>query len=183
MKKLFCLIILLFTLLLSGCGSDAPGDYSFSLIEEKNGIEVTLDHVEEHANNHYAVTAIHYLITNNTEQNVTINIDFNNEEIDDTESSNYLQDGKGNYYSVMSTGATLLDDKEKDIEETDTDSKPIDSHFIEIPSKTEELQANIDYQVIGLDSFETQVSVAFPNGENVPFIFSGELNEQNLIEE
>ncbi|MCT2536243.1 hypothetical protein NC661_13590 [Aquibacillus koreensis] len=177
MKKLICLSTLFIVFLLSGCNSDSPGNYSFSLTEEKKDIEVTLKRVEEHTNSHYALTTFHYLITNNSEEEIKVNIKHGEQDSDSSTKSSYLKDGKGSFHNIMSSGGTLVDG-----EGDDTHSDGVVSS-IRIPAKTGKMEVHIGYQVIDVDSFETQVIVTLPSGEAVPFVFNGKLNEQNLIEE
>ncbi|QTN01177.1 hypothetical protein ERJ70_18955 [Sediminibacillus dalangtanensis] len=164
--------------MLSACDSDSPGTFAYSVTKEKQGIEVTLDRVEEFQGQKYELTTFYYEISNHTDEDVIIETDI--QENEDASNSTYLEDGEGNVYPISGyEGPKTVDDTE----DGEVQKNPKDPGFIKIPADTNALKAGIHFNEIYLDSFKTQLAITLEDGDVLTFLFSGNLDEEHLVDE
>ncbi len=160
----------------SACNSDSPGTFAYPDTKEKQGIEVTLDRVEEFQGQKYEMTTIYYEISNHTDEDVIINTD----KQENDSHSTYLEDGEGNVYPLSGYEGPKTVDGTEDGEAEKNSNGP---GYIEIPAGTNELKAGIHFNEIYLDSFKTQLAITLEDGDVLPFLFSGNLDDDHLVDD
>ncbi|WP_139186950.1 hypothetical protein [Sediminibacillus halophilus] len=171
-------MILLIVSIVSACDSDSPGTFAYSDTKEKQGIEVTLDRVEEFQGQKYELTTFYYEISNHTDEDVIIETD--RQENNDASNSTYLEDGEGNIYPMSGyEGPKTVDDTE----DGEVQTNPENPDYIKIPAGTNERKAGIHFNEIYLDSFKTQLAITLEDGDVLPFIFSGNLDDDYLVDD
>ncbi|MRH44676.1 hypothetical protein GH741_18680 [Aquibacillus halophilus] len=175
MHKIRVLIVII-TFLLIGCQSETyPKEYQFSDTQVRENIEITLLKVEEFQQQRYNMTTFNFLVLNNSSGNAKIVVEPGIKMEGELQNSNYLQDKKGNAYSINGSGQELYEWEE--IKEEPG------GETISLPSGYDSKEMNISYDALDIEEFETQVVVELSSGKMVPFIFSGTLEDEKMESE